>query len=169
MKNKQEIIESPCCELETSVNSKKCSNCGEGLDDLDFEDVKKIEMDYITHNPTFFQKLEQVYWVNPKSCLLKRFKVNGGEIYIETLNGKIFSAPVSECKVRYAKDKYDRYEFIIKSGEQKIRFREISYMLDDDEWEDIINFCQYHIDDSDVSTLGKITSVMQKIMDTFDD
>ena len=89
MKNKQEIIESPCCELETSVNSKKCSNCGSELDDSDFEDVKKIEMDYITHNPTFFQKLEQVYWVNPKSWLLKRFKVNGGEIYIETLNGNV--------------------------------------------------------------------------------
>lgn len=169
MKNKQEMIDCPYCGLETSVISKKCSNCGARIDDSNFEDTKKIEIDYITHNPTFFQKLEQVYWFNPKSWLLKRFKVNGDKIYIETLNGKIFSASVSECKIRYQKDKYNRYEFIINSGEEKIHFKEISYMLDDDEWEDIINFCKYHIDDSDVTTLGKITSVMQKIINTLDD
>ena len=55
---------------------------------------QNLKIDISTHEPTFFQKVMQCYHTMPKSWLLKKFQVDGENIYIETLNGKNFSAQI---------------------------------------------------------------------------
>ena len=160
MENALETIKCPYCGEEISANAKKCKHCKEWLDKPESGITEPLKMDFTTHEPTFLQKLAQVYWFNPKSWLLKRFQVDGEQIHIETMNGNILSASVNECVFRYQKDNYDRHEITVKSGNQKLHFKEIPYMLSDDEWEAIVNFC-LTTGDSDMSTLGKITSIFQ--------
>ena len=142
MENKSETIKCPYCGEEISANAKKCKHCKEWLDQSELGVTEPIKMDFTTHEPTFLQKLAQVYWVNPKSWLLKRFQVDGEKISIETMNGSSFSALINECAFSCLPDKYDRNEIRVKSSNQKIHFKEIPYMLSDEEWEKIVTFCK---------------------------
>ena len=88
-----------------------------------------------THEPSFIQKLMQVYWANPKGWLLDEFKVENGVLVISTMKGNQLVAPIEELSVRIQKDKYERKEVYVRHGEEKLHFKEIPGMLSDDEWE----------------------------------
>lgn len=118
------------------------------------------DMDFTTHEPTIAQKLMQVYWFNPKSWLLKRFKVEDGMLTIETLNGKIFTAPVDSCEFTYQEDDYCRHEIYVKAGDKKIHFKEIPFMLEDEEWDTIVDFC-CNGKNSKETVMGKLVSVFR--------
>ena len=128
------------------------------------QNIDAVNLNFVTHEPSFLQKCLQVYWVNPKSWLLKEFSVENGEIFIELLNGKEFSSPLAKCSFKYQKDNYDRVEFIVESENEKIHFKEIPGMLEDEEWEEITSFI---IDtcNAKVSRLGSITNVLKSIKD----
>lgn len=160
MEKTLETIKCPYCGEEISANAKKCKHCKEWLADPEEIVKEHVSLDFTTHEPTFLQKLAQVYWFNPKSWLLKRFQVEGTHINIETLNGNSLSALVNECQFRYSKDQYDRHEITVKSGSQKIHFKEIPYMLEDEEWDAIVDFC-LNAEDSGKSTVGKLNSILE--------
>lgn len=128
---------------------------------------QNMKIDISTHEPTFFQKVMQCYHTMPKSWLLKKFQVDGENIYIETLNGKTFSAQIKECKFRWQQDNYKRYEIFVKNENQKIHFKEIAYMCSDDEWNTIVNFCK-NTEDSKETAASKIFGVISFIKDIFD-
>ena len=127
-------------------------------------EIQSIKIDISTHEPTFFQKVMQCYHTMPKSWLLKRFRVDGGTIHIETLNDKIFSAQIKECQFRWQQDKYKRYEIWVKKENQKIHFKEIAYMCSDDEWNTIINFC-LNAENSKETAASKIFSKVEVVKD----
>ena len=118
-----------------------------------------IKIDITTHEPSLLDKILQVYWLTPDSWLLKRFQVEDNNLMIQTFNGNKFSAPLNECNIRYQQDKFDRYEIIIRAGNQKIHFKEMLGMLEEKEWDRIIQFCLQSME-SKKSVLGKIGSVL---------
>lgn len=131
------------------------------------EITEPIKMDFTTHEPTFLQKLAQAYWLHSKSWLLKRFKVDGDIVYIETLNGKSISAPIKQCEFKCWKNNAEQQEITIKTGNEKIHFKEIPFMLSDDEWEVIVDFC-LNADKHKTSTIEKIAYGMRKIKETIE-
>ncbi len=118
------------------------------MEQTQHEEKTTSRLHFITHEPSFLNKLLQVYWVNPKSWLLKEFKYEDGILYISVMNGNELTAPIEECSFRYQKDKYDRMEIYVKSGEKKLHFKEIPGMLKDEDWETIMNFLQSHEESS---------------------
>lgn len=128
------------------------------------KDIDAVKLNFVTHEPSFLQKCLQVYWVNPKSWLLKEFSVENGEIFIELLNGKKLSSPLAKCSFKYQKDNYDRVEFTVESENEKVHFKEIPGMLEDEQWEEITSFI---IDtcNAKVSTLGNVTNLLKSIKD----
>lgn len=130
--------------------------------DVRVEDFfKSLNFVYETKELSFFQKLLQVYWANPKSWLLERLTVKDGSIEVVLKNGKIFKSPLSELKVRKQVDQYDRKEIYLSYQNEKIHFKQIPGMLTEEEWEQIFEVLDA-VKDSDISTLGKITNVLRK-------
>ena len=128
------------------------------------EKKEALRFHFITHEPNFLNKLLQVYWFNPKSWLLKEFKYEDGILSISVLNGNELTAPIEKCTFKYQKDKYDRMEIYVYSGERKLHFKEIPGMLDDDEWDIIKKFLQY-TGQLQLSEIGKLNQVMSIISD----
>lgn len=126
------------------------------------QNIESVKLHYVTHEPNFWQKLFQVYWVNPKSWLLKELTVDDGNITISLLNGNSLSAPIEECSFKFQIDKYDRMEIYVKHENRKIHFKEMPGMLEDEQWDDIKAFIQDSCN-AKTTTLGKITKAMEKI------
>lgn len=120
-----------------------------------------MEKSFKTRELNFWQKLAQVYWVIPKSWQLDEFTINGDILTIRTKAGKNLSAPISELRIRIQKDKYDRHEVFVYLGEEKLTFKEIGYMLSDEEWQEILAILEA-VPDNDVTKLGKVTDKIQK-------
>ena len=102
------------------------------------QNIDAVKLNFVTHDAFISAECLQVY--GTKSWLLKEFSVENGEIFIELLNGKEFSSPLAKCSFKYQKDNYDRVEFIVESENEKIHFKEIPGMLEDEEWEEITSF-----------------------------
>lgn len=132
------------------------------------DSFKSLNFTYETKELSFFQKLLQVYWANPKSWLLDRLTVKDGDIEVVLKNGKTFKSPLSELKVRKQVDKYDRKEVYLSYQKEKIHFKEIPWMLEDEEWEQIFKILDA-VKDSDITALGKITQVFKKVTKTLED
>lgn len=125
--------------------------------------------DFVTHEPKWWQKLMQMYWFVPKSVRLDRFHYDGENLYASTMNGKELSAPLSECTIEHeVDDKNKRIDIIIKRGNDKLRFREVGFMLDDTEW-DIIKHFVLVTCKSKMSTRGKALSAATKVLELFKD
>lgn len=122
------------------------------------DEKETIRFHFITHEPSFLEKLLQVYWFNPKSWLLKEFKYEDGILYISVLNGNELTAPIEQCSFTYQEDKYDRMEIYVESGDKKLHFKEIPGMLEDDEWEFIKKFLQCQ--DMHMTGIGKLSQVL---------
>lgn len=126
-----------------------------------YSNVKNVS--FKTHEPTFFQKLLQVYWFNPKKWLLDEFTIKDGVLTVITKNGNSLSAPVEVVEVGYATDKYDRKEFTLKHNDKKLSFKEMPGMLADEEWEELLkvleSFPKYGL-----STMGKVNKALEGVV-----
>lgn len=130
--------------------------------------VKNVS--FKTHEPTFFQKLLQVYWFNPKKWLLDEFTIKDGVLTVATKNGNRLSVPVEVVEVGYATDKYERKQFTLKHDNKKLSFNEMPGMLSDEEWEELLkvleSFPKYGL-----STMGKVNKALGgvvKVMEFFE-
>lgn len=96
-----------------------------------------------TKELSFLQKLLQAYWANPKSWLLDSLEVNNDTITIKRKNGQANKIIVGEYSTTFLLDKYDRREFKITTKDgTKIRFKEIPGMLEEFEWESIVEILE---------------------------
>lgn len=145
------------------------------LDDDNWKEIKKYleehrteTFDFVTHEPTTFQKFLQVYWLIPKSHLLEEFRYDGTNLYVSNLKGKEISAPLSECTIQHELDGYKRMEIIIKHGDEKLRIREMPFMLDDAEWGTIKHFV-LDICKSKMTLSGKIGQFAREAKEVLDD
>lgn len=133
---------------------KLISNQGSTNSDI----FRSLNFTYKTKELSFFQKLCQVYWANPKSWLLDSLTIKDGNIEVVLRNGHVFISPLSELKVRKQTDQYDRTELYLSYNNDKVHFKEIPGMLEPEEWTQIIEVMDA-VKDSDISLLGKITKV----------
>jgi hypothetical protein len=104
--------------------------------DSDAEAGSDISCSFVTSELNFFQKMMQVYWVNPGSWLLARLDVAGNQITIHRRNGAVDRIRNGAFQCTFGTDKYGRREFSIQTTDQRnIRFKEIPGMLSDSEWD----------------------------------
>lgn len=96
--------------------------------------MKKI---YKTRELKWWEKLLQAYWANPKSWILEDFTIEDDVVTIRVKNGNMISAPIEELKIRTQTDKYDRRECYVQHGDKKLHFKEITWMLTDEEWDEL--------------------------------
>ena len=126
-----------------------------------------IQKTYKTHEPSFLQKLFQVYWVNPKSWRLDEFSIDNDTLCFKTQSGKEIKGKLEELKIRVQTDKYDRREVIIKKGKEKLHFKEIDGMLEDGEWDELFEILK-SVPDTGMSTLGWITTIAKITLNHLD-
>jgi len=151
------------------------------------EESKNVRLK--TTELSFFRKLLQMYWVNPKSWILDEFILQDGILTAKTRNGKIIQGSLSEISTKYSVDNYDRHEFYLKDMKgNKLHFKQIPDMLSDEEWELIISILspEKHILHKVVSSvkvaketakeiggviekIGEVTEKVEEIIDDDDD
>lgn len=119
-----------------------------------------------THEPSGFQKLMQVYWLIPKRSRLDTLTFDGQIISIKTQFGNEITAPVSELHVRFFKDKYDRWQIVIKHANSKLTIMEIPYTMTDEEWDEVLDILKL-APGAKESTWSKGLSFLQNILDFF--
>ena len=148
----------------------KCNHCGElsnnektpNSGDLS-NSVRKY---YKTRELKIWQKILQVYWFNPKSWLLDEFIFDNNQITFKVRNGNVISASILDLKVRYQKDNYERIEVYITNGNEKLHFKEIPWMLTDEEWEDVFNILDT-VPDISSTKMSKVVGVFRSILSFF--
>ncbi|MGB0931271.1 MAG: hypothetical protein ACPGVB_10870 [Chitinophagales bacterium] len=97
------------------------------------------DLHFKTRELTFLEKLLQAYWMNPKSWLLEEFILKNGKLTITRKDGNQFSADLNETSAFYLVDKFDRREITIECSDgAKTRFKEIPWMLEDEDWNKIV-------------------------------
>ncbi len=151
------------CNAEISNDAKICTECGCEVNSQLTEkeiSINDINIHFVTHEPNFFQKILQVYWLIPKSTILKEFKVKDGIIYISVVKGQKFTAQLNQCTFKYEEDNSGRTLIKIFCDKQKIKFLEVPFMLKDEEWEQIITFCKYY-NNAKETLSGKIANVLR--------
>lgn len=72
-------------------------------------------------------------------------------------------APITELKIRVPTDKYDRKEVYVKYDKEKLHFKEIDGMLEDEEWEEIFTILDT-VPDTGMTALSRITTVAKIAM-----
>lgn len=124
---------------------------------------------YKTHPIKWWQSLISVYFGVMKSRRLAELSIKDDQITIETQNGKTFSAPFKDIKVRYHKDQWSRYLFTISYAKQKISFVLIYYIMSDEEVEqlkDLLTSVQ-NVDESATAKAEKMLDKLKDIMEWF--
>lgn len=101
--------------------------------------MKKV---YQTRELKWWEKVLQTYWANPKSWLLDAFVIEDDVVTIRVKNGNVISASIEELKIRTQTDAYNRRECYVQHGEKKLHFKEITYMLTDEEWDELFGILQ---------------------------
>lgn len=122
-----------------------------------------INKTYKTRELNWWQKSLQVYWVNPKSWLLDEFTINDTNITVKLKNGQILSAPVDEIRVKLQTDKNGRRECYLSTSSEKLHFKEIMWMLTDDEWDEVFEIFSI----TEQTTLAKVAwalTIAKKIL-----
>ena len=171
----EETKNCPYCGEEILAGAKKCKYCGEWLEEhmpvpqkSEFQVPEHHEVYFKTRDPKWWQKLLQMYWFNPKSWLLDELKIKDNVITVSVKNSHTLSCPLDQLKVRLQEDKYDRKEIYLSFGEEKIHFKEIPYMLSDNEWEDLIEKLQ-SLDDVGETKINKINRLLKKSIEVGED
>ena len=127
------------------------------------EQTTSVKKTYKTQEPNFWQKLMQVYWFNPKSWLLDEFSIDNEILSFKTKAGKTITAPITDLRIRVQVDNYDRHEVYVTHGKEKLHFKEIGYMLSDEEWEEIFDILSL-VPDTGITAMGWITAVARKVI-----
>jgi hypothetical protein len=129
---------------------------------------KKIENAFFkTHEPTTWEKILQIYWVNPKRWLLDEFKLEDGVLTLSTLKGNRLVAPIEELKIRIQKDKSERREVIVKHKDEKLLFKEIPGMMSQEEWDKLF-LVMASFPDTGRTAADKVAGVVGKILEVAD-
>lgn len=170
-------IEEKMMEVEIEKGDRKIEFWEHGFmeDDDDWKGVRifieghRTELfHFVTHEPKWWQKLMQSYYLMPKSRLLREIRYDGTNLYVSTMTDKVISAPLSECTFQHDYDGAKRMEVIIKNGDNKLRFRQMPFMLDDVEWGTVKHFvldtCH-----SQMSKVSKIAHGVTKVLEDLKD
>lgn len=129
---------------------------------------KKVENAFFnTHEPTIWEKILQIYWVNPKRWLLDEFKLEDGVLTLSTLKGNRLVAPIEELKIRIQKDKFERREVIVKHKDEKLLFKEIPGMMSQEEWDKLF-LVMASFPDTGRTAADKVVGVVGKILEVAD-
>ena len=128
--------------------------------------MKKV---YQTRELKWWEKVLQTYWANPKSWLLDAFVIEDDVVTIRVKNGNVISASIEELKIRTQTDAYNRRECYVQHGEKKLHFKEITYMLTDEEWDELFGILQTVPDTglTKAACLMKIAKVVVNAGDMF--
>ena len=110
----------------------------------------------------------QMYWFNPKSWLLDELTISDDVIAVKLKNGKEFSSQLTDLKVRFQEDKYDRKEVYITNAQETIHFKEIPFMLSDDEWERLFDELE-SFENVGETKLNKINRLLKKSIEVGED
>ena len=160
----------PYCGEEILAGAKKCKHCGEWLEARSqlvphrCSDDVSLEIRFKTQDLKWWQKLLQMYWFNPKSWLLDELVMKKDIVEVKLKNGDRFSCPYTGLKVRFQEDKYGRKEIFLSNTERTIHFKEIPYMLSDDEWEELFAKLE-SVDDMRETSLNKVSRIIRKIIE----
>ena len=170
MDNEHLTRKCPYCGEEIRATANKCEFCGEVIDNVDasefaaadqFEE-KGIIRTFKTHDPTWFQKIMVVYGFTPKGWRLDEFSTDGKNLTISTRAGNRLTAPIDELSYSYQVNQYDWHEVYIAHGEERIHFREVPYMLSEEEWEEIFSILDT-IPNAHEKSISKVIRVLESI------
>lgn len=120
-----------------------------------------VDRIYRTRDLNWWQKLLQAYWFNPASMLLAEITFSAaGDVVVRTRSGKVFRCPLADVKATFATDSHGRREvkLVAPSGE-KLRFKQIGWMLADEEWDEVFSALQAR-----KSLWGHLTDVAGKAL-----
>ena len=118
---------------------------------------------YKTRELKWWEKLLQVYWANPKSWILEDFIIEDDIIIIRVKSGNKVSAPIEELKIRTQTDKYGRRECYVQHKENKLHFKEISWMLTDEEWNELFAILNT-VPDTGLTKIAWLTSIAKVLV-----
>ena len=162
LNQEEEKIACPYCGEEISKTIKKCVHCEEYLGE---EGCRGNEMNvrFKTKPLTKWKALLNVSFLMPGSWMLDEFILENEILTIKCKNGNILESPLKDVIAKYQTDKYDRREFIVKTNDgQKLHFKEMSYMLEDEEWDKIAEILK-----PSSTGLHKVLSILSPIIDFF--
>lgn len=111
---------------------------------------------------TVWQKIAQFTVNIPKGRMLEEFTFDGQNVTVKTQKGKTFTAPLAETKVRIQEDQYERKEFFLSHGADKVAIKEIGYMLADEEWDKLKEILE-SAPDTGETNMSKATGILEKI------
>lgn len=122
-----------------------------------------------THPIKWWQSLFTMYFGIVKGKRLTELSIQNDQITIETQKGKKFSAPFKDVKVRYHKDQYQRYWFTVSYAEQKVSFVLVSYIMSDEEVEQLKDLLMsvQNVDESATAKAEKALDKLKEIMEWF--
>lgn len=172
--NMNETKNCPYCGEEILAGARKCKHCGEWLEEEAKPKPVSVVMNdgfdvhFKTVNPKWWQKLLQMYWFNPKSWLLDELEITNNVITVSVKNGQTLSCPLDQLKVRLQEDKYGRKESYLSCGEEKIHFKEVPFMLSDNEWESLFEKL-LSLDDVGETKLNKVNLLLKKAIEAGED
>ena len=134
----------PHCGEEILAVAKKCKYCREWIVDDSTNPPKREEpiqsginsevIFFKTHVPDYIEKDFSMHTVNPQKWLLDEFRLENGILTISTLDGNMISGPVDEMKIRIQTDDYSGRVANVWYGKHKLKFKEMSGLLSDEEW-----------------------------------
>ena len=161
----------PYCGEEILAGAKKCKHCGEWLEEEPkprLESNKFDDVHFKTLEPKWWQKLLQMYWFNPKSWLMDELTISDDDIAVKLKNGKEFSSQLTDLKVRFQEDKYERKEVYLTNYQETIHFKEIPFMLSDDEWERLFDEIE-SLGNVGETRLNKVNRLLKKTIEVGED
>ena len=173
----------PNCGAQLKVEAKFCPNCGKPVKSPQAQPQKQplgqskpltqsqpqlqpyhqLNRAFKTHEPNDWEKMLQVYDVNPKRWLLDEFKVENGVLTVSNLKGIVLTAPIDELKIRIQSDNYERREVFVRHNKEKLTFKEMPGMLTEDEWRELFDILNTFPNVGETAA-GKILKILGVIM-----
>ena len=123
----------PCCGEIIKEKAFKCRHCKTMINT---EMLANQDVYLKAEQLTFLKKLAQMIWLIPKSRRLDEFVLENDVLTIKTKSGNTIQSHLSGVIAKYTVDNNDNSLFYIEDENgQKLRFKEIPFMLSDEDWE----------------------------------